>query len=90
MKKLRAIALKMLPVGGSTSLQTSDTTNQTAAIKNAAEAYGQRGVFVTTGTGGSKVTPSFEGSNSGGNTVLIIAGLAVALIMFVMFRRKKK
>jgi LPXTG-motif cell wall-anchored protein len=90
MKKLRSMMAKVLPVGGSTSLQTSDTTNQTAAIKSQAEAYGQRGVFITTGTGGSKVTPSFEGSNSGGNTVLIIAGLAVALVMFVLFRRKKK
>lgn len=89
MKRLRAMLAKMLPVGGSTSLQTSDTTNQTAAIKQAAEAYGQRGTFLTIGTGGSKVSPTFDGG-SGGNTVLIVAALAAGLVLMLLFRRKKK
>jgi hypothetical protein len=89
MKNLRDMPPKALPVGTSASLQSSDTTTQTAAARSQAEAYGQRGVFITTGTGGSKVTPSFEGSG-GGNTVLIVASLAVGLVLFVLFRRKKK
>jgi hypothetical protein len=89
MKNPQDTLAKMLPVGGSASLQASDTTTQTAAARSAAEAYGQRGVFITTGTGGSKVTPSFEGSG-GGNTLLIVASLAVGLVLFVLFRRKKK
>lgn len=89
MKRLRDMLAKVLPVGGSASLQTSDTTNQTAAIRQAAEAYGQRGVFLTIGTGGSKVTPSFDGSG-GGNTSLIVAALAAGLVLILLFRRKKK
>lgn len=89
MKKRRDTPAKMLPVGGSASLQASDTTTQTAAARSQAEAYGQRGVFITTGTGGSKVTPTFEGSG-GGNTLLIVASLAVGLVLVVLFRRKKK
>lgn len=90
MKKLRDMLQKALPVGTSASLQSSDTTTQTAAARSAAEAYGQRGAFVTVGTGGSKVTPTFEGSGGGSNTVLIVASLAVGLVLVVLFRRKKK
>jgi hypothetical protein len=89
MKRLRDMLAKALPVGGSASLQTSDTTNQTAAIRQAAEAYGQRGVFLSIGTGGSKVSPSYDGG-SGGNTLLIVAALAGGLVLMTLFRRKKK
>jgi hypothetical protein len=89
MKKPRDMLQKSLPVGTSASLQSSDTTTQTAAARSQAEAYGQRGVFITTGTGGSKVTPTFDGSG-GGKTLLIAAALAVGLVLVVLFRRKKK
>lgn len=88
MKRLREMLAKVLPVGGSASLQTSDTTNQTAAIRQSAQAYGQRGTFLTIGTGGSKVSPTFEGS--GGNSTLVVAALAVGLVLIVLMRRKKK
>ena len=89
MKRLREMMAKMLPVGGSASLQASDTTTKTSDIRSAAQSYGQRGAYVNVGTGGSKVTPSFDGGG-GGSQMLWIAAAVAALVLVMIFRRKKK
>jgi hypothetical protein len=79
---------KFLPAGGA-SLQASDTTTQTADIRSAAQSYGQRGVFLNVGTGGSKVTPSFDGGG-GSSQLLWLAAGGAALVLILVLRRKKK
>lgn len=79
----------MIGAGGYSLDNKQSTENKASAESDSAQksGAGQRGIFVTVGTGGSKVTPTYSASD-GVSPWLLAAAAGVGLVGIWMFRRK--
>ena len=72
---------------------SAETSNQLSTDqKNESNAVGQRGLFVTLGSGGSSVVPSFaaDGGNGGALNPWLLGGGAALGLLYLVLRKKGK